>query len=109
MSWQSQKQGLCFLFLASQFFSPLIYLLIFAAVISFFLGDQKDALVILIVVILNALIGAVQEGRAEQSIASLRKLSRVKARVRRDGQEQEMSSFFKFGHLTQICKGEITS
>lgn len=72
----------------NQFLSPLIYLLLVAAGIAFFMGEAGDALVILVVVVLNAVIGAVQEGRAEQSLVSLRRLSELKTRVLRDGQEQ---------------------
>ena len=72
---------------ASQFASPLIYILFAAAVISFAMGHANDAVVILIVVLINALIGAVQEGRAEYSMTTLRKLSALKVRVIRDGKE----------------------
>lgn len=70
-----------------QFLSPLIYLLLVASGIAFFIGEARDALVILVVVILNAIIGAYQEGRAEQSLEALRRLSKLKARVLRSGQE----------------------
>jgi Ca2+-transporting ATPase len=72
---------------ASQFASPLIYILFVAAMISFAMGHASDAVVILIVVLINALIGAVQEGRAEHSMTTLRKLSALKVRVIRDGKE----------------------
>ena len=71
-----------------QFASPLIYILLAAAVIAFAMGKRSDASVILLVVFVNALIGAIQEGRAQRSIESLRKLSTLKVRVRRDGQEE---------------------
>lgn len=70
-----------------QFLSPLIYLLLVAAGIAFFIGEARDAIVILAVVLLNALIGAFQEGRAEQSLAALRKLSKLKAHIIREGLE----------------------
>ncbi|OFZ15685.1 MAG: haloacid dehalogenase [Bdellovibrionales bacterium RBG_16_40_8] len=70
-----------------QFLNPLIYLLLAAASIAFFIGEAKDAIVILVVVFLNALIGTIQEGRAEQSLEGLRRLSKLKARVLRSGQE----------------------
>jgi Ca2+-transporting ATPase len=72
---------------ASQFASPLIYILFVAAVISFVMGHASDAAVILVVVLINALIGAVQEGRAEHSMTALRQLSALKVRVVRDGKE----------------------
>lgn len=70
-----------------QFLSPLIYLLMGAAGIAFFIGEARDAIVIFVVVLLNAIIGAFQEGRAEQSLLALRRLSKLKARVLRNGQE----------------------
>ncbi|MBS1718294.1 MAG: HAD-IC family P-type ATPase [Armatimonadetes bacterium] len=70
-----------------QFASPLIYILFAVAVLSFALGKHQDALVILLVVFVNAIIGAFQEGRAERSMASLRKLSVLQVRVLRDGRE----------------------
>lgn len=75
-----------------QFLSPLIYLLIVAGIVSLIVGDEKDALVILAVVVLNAVIGAFQEGRAEHSLEALRKLSKLKARVVRDGKEIEIEA-----------------
>ncbi|MBK8093392.1 MAG: HAD-IC family P-type ATPase [Verrucomicrobiaceae bacterium] len=72
---------------AAQFASPLIYILFVAAIISFVMGHASDAVVILIVVMVNAVIGAIQEGRAEHSMSALRKLSSLKVRVVRDGHE----------------------
>ncbi len=72
---------------AGQFRSPLIYLLFGAAAIALSLGHSSDALVIFIVVLLNAVIGSVQEGRAERSMNALRTLAAHKARVVRDGRE----------------------
>ncbi len=71
----------------SQFKSPLIYLLFVAAGIALALGHVKDAIVIFTVVLLNAFIGAFQEGRAERSLEGLRKLATHKARLVRGGQE----------------------
>lgn len=73
--------------LLRQFFSPLIYILLAAAVLSVVLGHTADAGVILAVVVANALIGAVQEGRAERSMAALRRLAAIQVRVLREGQE----------------------
>ncbi len=72
---------------AGQFKSPLIYLLFAAAGIALALGHRNDAIVIFIVVLLNAVIGSFQEGRAERSLEALRKLATHKARVVRGGQE----------------------
>lgn len=83
-----------------QFLSPLIYLLLIAAVIAFFIGEAHDSLVILVVVILNAVIGAYQEGRAEQSLEALRQLAKLKTRVLREGQEQIIEA-------SEIVPGDI--
>ncbi|HKU43209.1 MAG TPA: HAD-IC family P-type ATPase [Polyangiales bacterium] len=71
----------------SQFKSPLIYLLFVASGIALALGHVSDAVVILVVVLLNSTIGAVQEGRAERSLRALRKLARRRARVLRSGEQ----------------------
>jgi len=73
--------------LARQFKSPLIYILFVAAVLAMALGHHGDAVVILAVVLVNALIGSYQEGRAERSMAALRRLSALRVRVLRDGGE----------------------
>jgi len=73
---------------AQQFASPLIYILFAAALIAFAMGKRGDAAVILVVVFVNALIGAIQEGRAERSMESLRRLSSLKVLVRRGGCEE---------------------
>jgi len=71
----------------SQFRSPLIYLLFGAAAIALALGETKDAIVIFVVVVLNALVGAYQEGRAETALAALRTLAAQRARVIRGDRE----------------------
>jgi Ca2+-transporting ATPase len=77
---------------ARQFASPLIYILFAAAALAFWMGEHSDAGVILVVVLLNAVIGAFQEGRAERSMESLRQLSQLKVRVRREGHEREIEA-----------------
>jgi len=76
----------------TQFASPLIYILVVAAVIAFAMGHRADAVVILVVVVINSIIGAVQEGRAERSMAALRRLSRLRTRVIREGQMVEVEA-----------------
>ncbi|MFW6313243.1 MAG: cation-transporting P-type ATPase, partial [Spirochaetota bacterium] len=65
--------------------SPLIYLLAGAAVVSVIPGHYADAAVIGAIIILNTLLGFVQEFRAEQALESLRKMASPHARVLRDG------------------------
>ncbi len=71
-----------------QFKSPLIYILFIAAALAAGMGHLGDAAVILAVVLVNALIGAYQEGRAERSMAALRRLSALQVRVLRERHEQ---------------------
>lgn len=73
--------------LIGQFKSPLIYLLFAAAAVAVALGHVGDAVVIFVVVLLNAGIGAFQEGRAERSLQAIRNLATHRARVLRDGRE----------------------
>jgi magnesium-transporting ATPase (P-type) len=65
--------------------SPLIYALLASAAVAFALGDVPDGTVVLAVVVLNALIGFVQEYRAGKAIQALAQLVSEPARVRRDG------------------------
>jgi monovalent cation/proton antiporter MnhG/PhaG subunit len=76
----------------NQFTSPLIYILLIAALVTLLLREFTDAGVILFVVLLNAVIGFFQEYRAEESVRALRKLEVPKARVVREGREREIPS-----------------
>ena len=75
-----------------QFKSPLIYILLLAAIVTGLLKDTVDSGVILVVLIFNAIIGFVQEVKAEESVRALRKLVVSKARVVRGGIEKEIPS-----------------
>jgi magnesium-transporting ATPase (P-type) len=79
-----KEHGPVFRFL-KQFASPLIYLLLIAAVITLVLGKYADAVVIALVVLANAIIGFIQEGKAQHALESLSKLLVPEARVLRDG------------------------
>ena len=70
---------------AAQIANPLIYVLLCSAAISALLGHAVDTAIILAVVVVNAAIGIVQEGRAEQALAAIRNLISARASVRRDG------------------------
>jgi Ca2+-transporting ATPase len=69
-----------------QFANPLIYVLLFAALVSLMIGDMEDAIFIGLVLLINAAIGAYQEAQAEKSSLALRKLLRMHAQVQRDGE-----------------------
>ena len=81
-----------FKILLHQFTSPLIYILLIAAIVTFFLREYIDTCIIMAVVLLNAVIGYIQEFRAEQSVRALKKMIVPKARVLRDGIEKEINS-----------------
>jgi magnesium-transporting ATPase (P-type) len=76
--------------LLRQFRSPLIYLLLVAAAVSVAAGERGDAAVILAVLLVNAGIGAFQEGRAERSMEALRRLAAPRGRVLRGGEAVEI-------------------
>jgi len=89
-----------FAILLHQFKSPLIYVLMVAAVVTFFLHEYIDMAVILAVVILNGVIGFIQEVKAEQGVRSLKKMVQAKARVLRDRREKELPG-------SQLVPGDV--
>ena len=76
----------------SQFKDFMVIILLVAAVISGVLGEWSDTIIILIVVMLNAIIGVVQENKAEKSLEALKSLSSPSAKVLRNGQKVEIKS-----------------
>lgn len=80
-----KKKASVFILFLHQFKDVMIIILLLAALISYIISDIKDALVILIIVLLNAIIGFVQEYRAEKAMAALRKMTAFNATVRRSG------------------------
>ena len=81
---EGKKKSIYQIFL-EQFKDFLVIILICAAVVSGFLGDAESAIVILIVITVNAILGTVQTVKAEQSLDSLKKLSGPEAKVLRGG------------------------
>ncbi len=69
-----------------------VILLIVASLISILLGETVDAIAIMAIVVLNAILGIVQEQRAEQALAALRKLAAPEAHVLRDGERVSVPS-----------------
>lgn len=86
-----KQQHPLFLFL-KQFNNYLIYILILAVIISFYLGNIVDAYLILSIIIINAVIGFVQEYKAERSIESLKKMLVPIASVYRDGKLKQIDA-----------------
>jgi len=79
-------------FFLDQFLDFMILLLIAAAGVSFWVGNREDALAITAILLLNAIIGAIQEWRAERAIAALKRLAVPSCRVRRDGKLVRVSA-----------------
>lgn len=71
---------------------PLIYVLLVAAFVSFLLKEASDAVIILVVVAVNAIVGMVQEGKAQKALDALKKLTSPHAVVIRDGRRQEIEA-----------------
>ena len=85
----------------------LVIILIAAAIVSGFLGDAESAIVILIVITINAILGTVQTVKAEQSLASLKKLSGPEAKVLRDGSVVPIpSSEVTVGDIVMLDAGD---
>ena len=88
-----------------QFLSPLIYILLAAAVVSLMLSDVRDALFIGAVLLANGIIGTVQEYSAGQAAAALRKLEQQRASVIRDGLQQLETSAYKIAESMYSAEG----
>ncbi|MDI1229285.1 MAG: cation-translocating P-type ATPase [bacterium] len=84
----------------SQLKSPVVITLLVATVISAALGETIDAIAIATILVINAIIGYVQESKAEAAVEALKKLSAPKARVLRDGNILEVSA-------SELCPGDI--
>ncbi|MGN9777748.1 HAD-IC family P-type ATPase [Micromonospora sp. H33] len=75
-----------------QFQNPLVYVLIAAAVVTLLLAEYVDSVVIFGVVVINAVIGFLQESKAEAALDALRAMVRTEARVVRDGRHRRVPS-----------------
>jgi len=83
-----------------QFKDVLVLILLISALVSFILGEVSDAMVIAIILILNATLGVVQEYKAEKSLAALKKMTTPNALVIRDGKQARIEA-------TQLVPGDI--
>ncbi len=85
-----KKQDTLLISLFKQLKSPMIYILLVVAAVTFFLHDYSDSLVILLVVVMNAIIGTIQTRKANNILESLKNLSKAKTTVIRDGNLHEL-------------------
>ena len=88
------------LILWEQFYNSMILLLAVAAVVSLMLGEHRDAIAIVCIIVLNAVLGFVQDYRAERALAALKKLSVPRVRVRRGDAVSETES-------TDLVPGDV--
>ncbi len=101
------KQNLFLLFL-SQFQSPLVYVLVIAAVLSFVLGNLHEGVIIFTIVVVNAAIGFWQEIKALTSIEALKKLTENRTKVKRDNAVIALSSYELVpGDVAVLSEGDI--
>ncbi len=89
---QEQKKKRFITILFEQFNNFLTILLVVAALLSFFIGEPIDGILILAIVILNGLFGVYQEAKASEAIAALKEMTITRIRVLRDDQEVELDS-----------------
>ena len=93
-----------------QFKSLIIWILIAAGVLSGGLGEMVDAIAILAIVVLNAVIGFYQEFNAEKSIAALKKMTAPQAKVRRDGKVTSIpASEIVTGDILALEAGDLVA
>ncbi len=97
---RTEQQVSAWRVLMDQFTSPMIYVLLVALVVTLVLQSWGDAIVIGLVLVVNATIGFIQEYRAETAVQALMEMVSPKAKVRRDGEEQEVKG-------EQIVPGDI--
>jgi Ca2+-transporting ATPase len=97
---QSSSRKPAWLMFLNQFKDVMIIILLLAAVVSGLIGDLKDTLLIAIIVLLNAIIGFLQEYRAEKAMEALKKMATTTAKVKRNDQIEHLNS-------TEIVPGDV--
>ena len=89
---KEQKKNSPLKLFLSQFIDVLIFMLIIAAIASYIIGNHLDAIVILVVVIINSIIGFIQEYRAENAMEKLKSLVHTDAHVKRENNLKRIPS-----------------
>lgn len=88
--YQIQKEKSIWHILLQQFVSPIVYLLVFGAAVSFFFKDYLDAIAIGVVIFINAVIGFLMEMQARNSMHALREMDVIKSKVIREGKVMDI-------------------
>ncbi|MFA0962554.1 cation-translocating P-type ATPase [Roseivirga sp. BDSF3-8] len=78
--------------LLDQVNNPVVYLLVAATTIAFIFGDTAEAIAIVVVIVVNAVIGFWMEFQAQKSVQALKEMDKITGRVRRDGKDQEIDA-----------------
>lgn len=88
--------------------SPFVYLLFAAAIVSMFIGQTVDSIAVISFVIINVVIGFIQEYKAEKSVFFLRKFIAKRVKIRRDGKEEIIDSKYLVpGDIVLLGAGDI--
>jgi Ca2+-transporting ATPase len=91
-TYQIQKQKSIWMMILQQFKSPIVYLLLAGAAVSVYFQDYIEAIAILVVILVNALIGFLMELQARNSMNALREMDVIHSKVIRDGKTQQIPS-----------------
>jgi len=103
-----QKRSDALTLLLAQFKSPIILILIVAAVLSFFLSDPVDAAIILVIILVSSLLGFWQERSASDAVKKLLAIVQTKATVLRDGGQKEIPvDGIVPGDIVKVSAGDL--
>ena len=106
--YEAQVQKSVWLILLQQFKSPIVYLLVFAILVSAYFQHFIEAIAIGVVILVNAIIGFLMEMQARRSMNALKEMDIIKSRVLRDGKNQEIpSENITIGDIVLLEAGDI--
>ena len=106
--YEAQAQKSIWLILLEQFKSPIVYLLVFAALVSLYFQHYIEAIAIAVVILVNALIGFLMEMQARSSMNALKEMDIIKSKVFRDGKLQEIEAEkITLGDLIKLEAGDV--
>jgi len=109
-NFKEKGKNSIFKVLILQLLNPLIFILIFAAGVTFYLGEMIEAFVILLAVIVNTVFGCYQEFKAENTIEKLKSYIQNRARVLRDGEIRDIdANYLVPGDIVNISYGNRVS